>query len=272
MRKCVPFAVIIVITMLTKSAIAQQSITEKILRESPRLSWSMSLTADTNAQAEDTYENQRGALFRASPRYRINDQFTAIASLGVTQRFTQESRSDLTNATLSISRNPIRVGTLGDLRTTGSLILPANEIQRERESLRGALRLATNFFVRTNTSFIFENGVSATMNNHQYSISAFNTPNIHWRLTPYINAGWGPNDRWQFFVYGAYDSTWTYRDTYRGFFTLDESITYIAGRQWSFTVGHTNAGSITTLDGRNSNVAFYDSRSSVFYVNGTYNF
>lgn len=272
MRTFLRIAAAAAFSLLTNSAFAQQSISEKILRESPRLSWSASFTADSNLQDTDTYENERGALMRVSPRYRINESFTAIASLGVTQRFTQENRTDMTNATISLSRNPMRIGTLGDLRATGTLILPTNEIQRDKESLRGALRLGTNFFVRTNTSFILETGISATMNNHQYSVSAFDTPNIQWRTSPYINMGWGPNDKWQFFLYSGYDSTWTYRNTYRGFFTLDESITYIPSREWSFTAGHTNAGSITTLDGRNSNIAFYDTRTSVFYLNGTFNF
>lgn len=272
MRLALCFVVFATAQLLVPRAFAQQSITEKILRESPRLSWSVGLTADTNLQDTTTYENDRGALMRVSPRYRINEQFTAIASLGVSQRFTQENRTDLTNTTLSLSRNPVRIGSIGDLRTTGSLILPSNEIQRERESLRGSLRLGTNFFVRTNTSFILESGASVTLNNHQFSVSAFNMPNIQWRASPYINTGWAPNDKWQLLVYGAYDAAWTYRNTYRGFFTLDESITYIPSREWSVTAGHTNAGSITTLDGQSSNVAFFDSRTSVFYLNGTFNF
>lgn len=272
MRNTLCIAVFSAIHLLVSSAFAQQSITEKILREAPRLSWSASLTADSNLQNTSTYENDRGALMRLSPRYRINDQFTAIGSLGISQRFTQENRTDMTNTLLSISRNPVRIGTVGDLRATGSLILPTNEIQREKESLRGALRLGTNFFVRTNTSFILETGASATLNNHQYSVSAFNQPNIRWRATPYINTGWAPNDKWQLLMYGAYDAARTYRGTYRGFFTLDESITYIPSREWSVTLGHTNAGSITTMDGQNSNVAFFDSRTSVFYLNGTFNF
>lgn len=247
------------------------TVAEKMLRESPRLSWNMGLTYDANLQSEETYEAQRGLLGRLSPRYRLSDAYTLIGSVGISQRLTQENRSEMTNTTLSVSRNPIRLG-IGDLRMTGSLILPTNLRQRKNESFRAAARLGANYFIRTNTPLILEAGASATLNNHRYNISAYDQANIQRRATPYITVGWGLGDHWQVTAYNAYDATWTYRDTYRGFFTLDQSITYIPNRKMSFTVGHNNAGSVVTLDGRDSNVAFFNTRTSTVYFNGTFNY
>ncbi len=232
----------------------------------------MGLTYDSNLQKTSSYESQQGGLARLSPRYRINEKWTAISSLGVIQRITQENRTDLTNWTLALSRNPFPFAGLGDLRITTSLVLPSNQIQREKESLRGALRLATNYFVRTNTPFILEGGLFATRNIHQYKISAFDRQNLQWIVSPYSTMGWSFGDHWQLTGTGSYDATWTYRNNYQGFFNLDESLTYIKDRNMSFTIGHNNSGSVATLDGRSSNVAFFNTRSSVFYINGTFNY
>jgi hypothetical protein len=248
-----------------------QSISEKIIREAPRLSWSAGVTYDSNFQSADTYENSQGMLFRVTPRYRLSDKLTIIASSGITQRFTQEDRSDFANTTIALSRSPFRVGP-GDMRVTTSLVLPSNQITREKESLQTAGRLGINYFIRTNTNFIWEMGAFATLNNHRYTISAYNQPNIQWRLAPYANIGWVFKDHWQAMLYTAYEKAYTYRNTPREFFTLDESLTYIGGRKWSATIGHTNAGSAVSKDGQSSNVAFFDTRTSVVYINGTFNY
>lgn len=229
------------------------------------------MTYDSNFQSADTYQNSQGMLFRVTPRYRLTDKLTVIASAGVTQRFTQEDRSDLANTTIALSRTPFRVGP-GDMRVTSSVVLPTNQIQRDKESLQGAGRLGINYFIRTNTNFIWEMGGFATLNSHRYSVSAYDQANIQWRVSPYANIGWTFKDKWQPMLYVAYDRAWTYRNTPREFFTLDESLTYIGGRVWSATIGHTNAGSIVSKDGQSSNVAFFDSRTSVVYINGTFNY
>lgn len=264
--------VLIIICLFVGPKAFAQTLTEKLLRESPRLSWNMGLTYDSNLQSTSTYESQQGYLARLSPRYRINEKWTAISSLGVQQRTTQENRTDLTNLALAVSRNPFPLFGIGDARLTSTLILPTNEIQREKESLVAALRMGSNYFVRTNTPLILETGISATRNFHQFTFSAFNQQNIQSRITPYLTTGWGVGDHWQITATAGYDATWTYKNNYQGFFDFDQSLTYIKDRHISFTVGHSNFGSVTTLDGRNSNVAFFDTRSSVVYLNGTFNY
>lgn len=262
---------LLILTLFSHRSDAQ-SITEKIIRQSPRLSWSAGLTYDTNFQSPTTYENQQGMLTRITPRYRINDKLTLLASAGATQRFTQENRSDLTNASISLSRNPFAIGNVGDLRVTTTIVAPTNEISRDKESLLTSYRLGANFFVRTNTNFIWEMGGFATVNNHRYSVSAFNQPNIQYRLTPYGNIGWTFKERWQLMFYTDYTRAYTYRGNERGFFTLDESLTYIGGRRWSATIGVSNGGSVVAKDGQSSNIAFFNTRTTTTYINGTFNY
>jgi len=263
---------ILTAVILASQTVHAQTITEKIQREAPRLSATMGVTYDSNLQESETYEHAAGVLVRGIARYRLNDDYLLSASTGLTQRMTQENRTDMINTTITLAHTPFAIGTLGDMRPLVSLVLPTNGIQRDKESLRGALRAGAAFYVKTNSNFIMETGASVTLNNHQYSRSAFDVANIQWRGSPYIIVGWSFGDHWQVTAYNGLEATRTYNGTDREFFELDQSITYIANRKWNVTLGHNNAGSVTTLDGRGSNVAFFDSRTSTVYLNGNFNF
>ncbi len=257
---------------LTADLSWSQSVTETVLRESPKLSMSLGLIYDSNLQQASASSNQQGIMTRLNPRYKLNDTYTSIGSLGLSQRFTQENRTDLTNMALSVSRQPLALGRTADLRPTVSLILPTNQVQRDIDTLQAALRTTVSVFARTNTPFILETGATLQLNSHQFSISRENGPNLQTRATPYLSLGWTFADKVQVLATQAYDSAWTYRGKQRTNFDFDQSVTYIGGRRWSMTVGHNNSGNLLTADGQHSNVALFDRRSSTVYLSGILNY
>jgi len=218
-----------------------QTLQEKLLRQSPKLSFNASVNYEGNFQDVETYQNFQSTSFLFSPRYRVSKDYTLIGRVGFSQGLTHETRSDLTNTTVAITRTPLKLGSFADVRPTFSLVLPTNGQQRNKDSLRGSLRFTANAFYKTLKNLILTTGVTTQLNNHEFTISAERGANIQ--------AG--------------------YR---RHRFLLDQSISYIRSAKLSFSVGHTNSGSVLTQDGLSSNVQLFDSRWSVFYLGALYNF
>lgn len=248
-----------------------QTLQEKLLRQSPKLSFNASFNYQGNFQKTTTYQNVQNTSFIFSPRYRITDTYTLVGSLGFAQGLTQENRSDLTNTRIALTRRPISVAGVADVRPTLSLILPTNQEQRERDSLRGALRLTANAFYKTIKNAILTTGLTAQLNNHRFTISARQGANVQTLLQPFVVIGYvlGP---FQLSTYSAHSTAFTYRGGRRHRFLLDQSVSYIRSANLSFSLGHTNGGSVLTQDGLGSNVRLWDSRSSTFYLGALYNF
>lgn len=250
--------------------------TEKILREAPRLSWTLTGSYNSNLQERDSYQNMQSSVFFVSPRYRLNDKFMIIGSTGLQQAMADsnlnfQNRTDFTNTSIGISRNPFPVGKYGDMRLTTALVLPSNQFNRENQTFNGALRGTVNYFVRTNSNFVWDVDMSALVNNHTYSIDFRGNGNVQYSVTPFQDIGFVFAKHWQFIAYQAYTSAWDYRGERRGFFTFDESLTYAKSRRWNASLGVTNAGSILKPDGQNSNVALFDTRTTTLYVQGSVN-
>lgn len=266
------FYIALITSILCSVSVQGQTLTEKLLLESPRLSFNVGIDYNSNLQDTDTYQNRQSSTFIVSPRFRLNDTYTLVGFTGGSQSFTQETRSDMLNTAIGITRTPWAIGRIADLRPTLQLILPTNEVQRNDDSLRGAIQITGNAFIRTNTQFIVAVGTQARLNNHQYSISALNGANIQTLVTPYVTLGWQFTPKWQLVTQSAYTMARTYRGTNRNLFGLDQSLTYIPSRKLSFTVGHNNQGSMLSRDGSSSNFRLFDTRTSVFYVSALYNF
>lgn len=249
-----------------------QTLQEKILLESPRFSFNANFDYSTNLQDTDTFQNRRNSVIGLSPRYRLNDTWTLLGRAGFAQSFTQENRSDLLNTSLSITRRPYKLGRYANLRPTYTLILPTNEVQRNDDSLNGALQVSGNAFINTNTNFILAFGASGRLNTHDFSISAISGANIERVISAWNTLGWQITPKWQIIGQSVYRVATTYRGSNRNQFVLAQSITYIPSRKYSISVGHDNRGSVFQKDGSGSNVNLFESTTSVFFVSALLNF
>ena len=263
--------ILTVLVLLISQMGYAQTLTEKLLRQSPKLSYNISLDYESNLQKSDTYQNAQSTSVRISPRYRINDTYTLLGFAGFTQSLTQENRSDLNNTVIAISRKPTPIAGIMDVRPTLSVTLATNELQRNKDSLRGAIQLSTSGFFRTNSSLIAGLGARFRLNNHRYSVSAIRGANIKTMITPSAIVGWSFG-KFQLVTSNAYSYGTTYRGTRRGNFSLDQSLTYIPTAKMNFSIGHNNRGSVLSRDGRSSNVDVFNSKTSVFYVSALYNY
>ncbi len=151
------------------------------------------------------------------------------------------------------------------------MVFATNSEDRYRDSMRGALQLSAGGFYRTHTNFILGGGLSFRQNNHEFTISARGGANIERVATASLNLGYTLG-KFQFFTQNSYSLAQTYRGTDRNNFGFDQSITYIPNREYNFTIGHSNQGSVLSRDGQSSNVDLFDTRSSVIYLSALYNF
>jgi len=248
-----------------------QTLSEKLLRESPDLSFNIGLAYEGNTQKTSSYDNQQLGSITVSPRYKVSENYTAIGRVGFTQSYTQDNRSDMTNTSLGFTRKPIPIGTIADLRPTLSLILPTNSQQRYRDSLLGGAQFTASAFFRTHTRWILGLGTRFRQNFHEFTISSVQGANIETLMQPFLTVGISVG-KFQFATQSSYTLARTYRGTVRQFFSGDQSITYIPSRELSFSLGHNNQGSLLTQDGQSSNVDLFDRRRSIFYFSAVLNY
>ncbi len=248
-----------------------QTLSETLLRESPKLSINLGYNYETNLQKSTTYQNSQSSAFQISPRYRLTDEYTLIAQTGFSQSLSRERRSDMINSSVGVTRNPISILDVADLRPTLSLTLPTNSMQRQDDSLRGAATLTGIAYFRTFSRWIFAVGSQARINNHQFSISAINGANLQTQVAAFGTVGYTLG-KFQLVARGSQRTAWSYRGKRYGFFGLDQSITYIPNRKMAFSIGHSNQGNILARDGLRSNVALFNSRTSVVYLGALYNY
>lgn len=248
-----------------------QTLSEQLLRQSPKLSVNMGYSFESNLQKTDTYQNSQSSALLVSPRYRLTDTYTLIATTGFSQSLTREQRSDMINTSVGVTRNPISIGGVMDLRPTFSLVAPTNAMQRQDDSLRGAARLTGIAYFRTRSAWILGFGGQAQLNNHQFSVSAINGANLQTIATGFATVGYSLG-KFQLVAQGSQTNAWTYRGTKQAFFGLSQSITYIPTRKMSFSIGHTNQGNVLARDGVRSNVALFNSRTSVVFFGANYNY
>lgn len=257
--------------MLLFESTFAQTLSEKLLRQAPPLSINMSMDYESNLQNFDAYDSRQASSFRVSPRYRLNDTYTIVGTTGFTQAFNQENKSDMLNSSIGITRSPINIAKLIDVRPTLSVIMPTNSVQRDKDSLNGAAQLTLSSFVRTRSPLILGLGSQFRLNTHKFTVSAISGPNIQSIVTPFATLGYVLG-KFQLVARGSYSAAQTYRGKNKNFFSLDESVSYILNPKTSFYVGHTNRGSTLSGDGQTSNVELFNTRSSIVYLGALYNY
>lgn len=112
--------------------------------------------------------------------------------------------------------------------------------------------------------------VSYRRNFHEYTVSASGTSNIRETVAQAAGLDIPLSQKWSISLAGGYRNAWTYQNSSRQSFSTDADINFEAVKDLTFNIGASNEGSALKANGKDSNISFYDDKSSVIRLGVSY--
>ncbi len=192
--------------------------------------------------------------------------FTAF--LGATKKFDGLKQESLQNGLFGIEGS-FKISDYFLLLPAARLIAPLNEDQRELDSFRGAVNLATGVnFKRKKTNIAYV--ITARANSYKYVRAHDGKYNPYFGLTNTVSASYKLGS---FIVRGSLSNThqWNhYTARLNDRFAMEESITFKANQKLYFTLGHRNGGNTFAANGTDPNMEIFDADTSLIYTTLNY--
>ena len=238
--------------------------------EKPK-SFTLTLGAErgSNLVAEDADGDKTSTSFMIMPALKLSENVSSFVRTYIENeengpRNTTVSDTQI-NLTLSGSKLTEQIGTNYSLNG----FAPTSESNRKETRFQGAGGVAVKFageFTFANISY----SLSYRRNVHEFTISAEGKANIRDVVGQTISAEIPLSQKFSISSLGIYRNSWTYANSLRQGFSYDLDLNYEAAKNLSFNVGTSNEGSALKANGKDSNVQFYDDKSSVIRAGVTY--
>lgn len=234
---------------------------------------SFSLTVGAERASRTVSDGSAGSKMETSlllsPRYQLTENLSILSKTFFTQEEYGPRNSSLSDTQINLTLKGAKINE--ELSTSYSLngFAPTNEQNRKGTSFQGAGSLG----VKLSGAYTFADlsyTVSYRRNVHEFTVSAAGSPNIRDVVGQTVTADIPLSEKFSLSFAGIYRSSWTYQNSYRQGFSLDADLNFEAVKNLSFNVGTSNEGSALKANGKDSNISFYDEKSSVIRAGVTY--
>lgn len=263
--------IIVSLCLLASQLTSAQSLSTKLEKENKRLSVVASFSVDSNTQALGNVDNSAGYEISVSPSYKTSKNYSLSTGLRLTKRYEGERRFDMANLPINFSRTAYKLSGAISLKPKLSLILPTNELDRSINNFKLAQKVSLSSVIELHPKVISTLSASGRLNQHKYTVSERAGANIETLASVAATVGYRLFGNLEISNTSSYSVARTYRNFARNKFSFSQSIDYSLGK-WSISLGHSNGGSILEQDGRSSNIALFDNRSSSFSAGASYTY
>lgn len=179
----------------------------------------------------------------------------------VTKEMNQKKETTVANTLLGVTIEGFKISE--SLKTTHAVysVLSTNKDAQEIDRLKGGVRVNNGLSLEWNgLSLAYTLGIQR--NFHEFNINAEDVPNVEWQLRQRLIASYEFLPKWSLSFLGDFNQGRTYGGFDRQSFFTDWSLEYAWNETLQFTAGVSNEGPAVKANGRDSNLSFYDDRSS----------
>lgn len=231
----------------------------------------LSLEYSSNMLKEGSVGHQAGTAMTIAPSYKISDRFSMAAETIIEKQHTAPGDTTISNTIVGLSMKGYKFNDQVGLSHSLSATLPTNKEIRDRDRLQVGATIGTKIAADLK-SVILVGGVTLRKNVHEFNINANGSPNIEYTLSERLDLEIPMGDKFAYTATGIYRTSWTYGGFQRNSFLFDTGLDFAATPALTLSAGVTNEASALKANGRDSNIALYDEKTSVMRAGMTYKF
>ncbi len=241
------------------------------------LSLGLSATLTSNSKETSDPDHITYSSFGISPSVKLSKKTSAGASFGYSKELTNNREGSVNDASLSLGHS---LGTFYKsyiIKLGLSSVIPLSDVSRDRVGLITNLRFSPGFTIDFSKlklarrmyikipGLTFTFAPSFTKNLHEYKTTTSGVSNTNYAFTQVYTLGYSFLDSFSASISFVHSTGWTYEDTRKdSSFSLSQSLSY-SYKRYSFTIGHTNSGSVLAANGRDTDIKPFDEDSSMYY-------
>jgi len=232
-----------------------------------KFSMSIDLSYDSNLRAQNDPAFQANSTLVLAPRYHLFSKAALNARLDILQKHYANNETEVSNLSLAVARDPIKINATSDLKMSVSSLLPTNEIDRNDNSFLGALGTSLGAIRKHaigGKSGSLDGAIAILKNFHEFEHTNLNDPNLSHRVRYILTLNQDLPSDLSFEVIGRYQTGWTYQNVLKTAFLLNEKLAWQVSPTTSLYISHSNDGDALAANGLDSNIKVYDERSSVW--------
>lgn len=244
--------------------------TKKLLPKNFTVGTSLGVAGSVSAKSES--EGYRTATFSLTPSYKINEDFTVLASASVTQEYEIE-KVTYSNTTVTLSLPTVKL--LNDNVTMSSRVsgaLPTNYKAYRDETFRGNLSLGSTLSSEIGSTYFPVNvsyGFSGGRNLHKFRRNNFRRSNTEYFLTHSLSLSKAVS-KFTIALNGSLNPVWDYTGEYEPTFSLSQSVSYASSAGVRYSLSHSTSDRALDYRGDFSNVRLLDDYGSRINFNLAY--
>lgn len=239
----------------------------KIPKQSHPWSVAISISTLTNSYEPSAPQNNFVSTLKISPKYKINENYSAFLEISGLQQLNQVKKSQINNLVFGFQRKEIQISKDFSVSGGSSFILPTNYKVKQTTSFQGAMGVSVSLlqdaFIFTPLQVSYD--LSYAKNFYEFTRTSSDEPNLSQEGDIGLTITKPILKKWELSFAGSFSAAQTYQNIFLNQFALSETLAYKVTKKFSMVLGHTNKADTLKPDGEESNIAFYDVKTSTFF-------
>ena len=231
-------------------------------QEPKKFSFDFSMESSSNTYETGALENYQDTGFLLMPGYQITPNQKLSVKAVIIQEHTGEKNTSLSNTEILLTLPKKEINEKTTLTSSVRAVIPTNKESIELDRLKGAAGASGRLSYKIKEHSVAY-GLGLTKNVHDYNINGNGVANISYRLNQSVSTNIVLPQKFSLDASMLYSIARTYQDVDKYSFEFSADLNYQASEQMSLNLGTTNGGSALKANGSDSNIALYDTKSSV---------
>ena len=233
--------------------------------------FTMTLAAERGSDliAESSAVDKTTTTFMLMPSLKLSENLSSFVRTYIERQENATGNTEVSDTQINLTLKGGKISE--EIGTSYSLngFAPTSQTNRKETRFQGAGGLAVKAsgeFKLLSASY----ALSYRRNVHEYTVSFENKENIRDIIGQSVTVDIPLFQKVSISSLFLYKNSWTYQNHYKQSFNFDVDLNYEAIKDLTFNVGTSNEGSALKANGKDSNVQFYDNKSSVIRAGVTY--
>lgn len=233
--------------------------------------FSLTLGAERGSDtiADNSAADKTTTTFLISPAVSLTKNLTLLSETYIQQQENGPRNTEMTDTAIALSLKLAKWGEHYQPSVSLTGYAPTSEGNRKDTRFQGAG--GAGFKIGASYPFMDSSySISYRRNVHEFTVNSESKSNIRDVVSQKVRLDIPIIGKWSTTLIGLYKNSWTYQNSNRQAFSFDGDINFEATKVLSFNVGVSTEGSALKANGQDSNIQFYDDKSSVIRVGVTY--
>lgn len=243
----------------------------KMAAEQSKINLGVRVEYTSNTYAAGEVESQKSIDWTFTPSWKISENWALGAKSILSQQQTGPKDTILDNTSLSLNRKGYSFSERLSSTHALTAILPTKEETQKVDRLKVGFRLSNGLsWSNQIIDLAYTLGLGKSV--HEFNLNADGKPNISHSIRHTAEGGWHVTERVNLAATLLYTQGFTYENQSRYTFLSDLAIEWSPLQSLTLFVGASNEGPALKANGTDSNINFFDDKTSSVYGGLSYVF